>query len=244
MTEGYAIVTTKGLALDRARGAPPARHAPAGLAGPAHRAADPPLRTRPTRRAGARRRQEARRDPRRRRLAGARPRLRRRSTTHAPRTGPAAGSATTTCTARSTTTPAWPTPRSTPTRRPPPAPASCARAAAWFADHGIDRIERVMTDNAMAYRRQPRLAGRAGRHRRPGPLHPPPTGHRPTARPNASTAPWLDEWAYVRPFDSSAERAAALPDWLHTYNHHRTHTALGGHPPISRSRQQRCWSYT
>jgi transposase InsO family protein len=25
-----------------------------------------------------------------------------------------------------------------------------------------------------------------------------------------------------------------LPDFLHTYNHHRTHTALGGHPPISR----------
>jgi transposase InsO family protein len=27
------------------------------------------------------------------------------------------------------------------------------RAAAWFAHHGIPRIERVMTDNAMAYRR-------------------------------------------------------------------------------------------
>jgi transposase InsO family protein len=25
-----------------------------------------------------------------------------------------------------------------------------------------------------------------------------------------------------------------LPDWLHTYNHHRIHTALGGHPPITR----------
>jgi len=43
-----------------------------------------------------------------------------------------------------------------------------------------------------------------------------------------------DEWAYIRPFDSSAERTAALPAWLHTYNHHRSHTALGGHPPISR----------
>ena len=44
-----------------------------------------------------------------------------------------------------------------------------------------------------------------------------------------------DEWAYVRPFDSSAERAAALPAWLHPYNHHRSHTALGGQPPISRT---------
>ncbi|MFC5903595.1 IS481 family transposase, partial [Streptomyces zhihengii] len=26
----------------------------------------------------------------------------------------------------------------------------------------------------------------------------------------------------------------ALSDFLHTYNHHRCHTALDGHPPISR----------
>jgi transposase InsO family protein len=25
-----------------------------------------------------------------------------------------------------------------------------------------------------------------------------------------------------------------LRRWLHIYNHHRTHTALGGHPPASR----------
>jgi hypothetical protein len=28
-------------------------------------------------------------------------------------------------------------------------------------------------------------------------------------------------------------RAAALDDWLHLYNHHGHHTAIGG-PPISR----------
>ena len=43
----------------------------------------------------------------------------------------------------------------------------------------------------------------------------------------------LDEWAYVRPYSSDAERIAALDDWLHLYNHHRHHTALGG-PPASR----------
>ncbi|MGY1787378.1 integrase core domain-containing protein, partial [Geodermatophilus sp. SYSU D00698] len=32
----------------------------------------------------------------------------------------------------------------------------------------------------------------------------------------------------------SSDRAAALPGWLHTYNHHRTHSALGGRPPIGR----------
>ena len=41
------------------------------------------------------------------------------------------------------------------------------------------------------------------------------------------------EWAYVRAYTTNAERTAALASWLHLYNHHRAHTALGGHPPIS-----------
>ena len=44
----------------------------------------------------------------------------------------------------------------------------------------------------------------------------------------------LEEWAYAHPFDSGDQRADALPNWLHTYNHHRGHTALGGHPPVTR----------
>ena len=44
----------------------------------------------------------------------------------------------------------------------------------------------------------------------------------------------LDEWAYVRVYRSEATRRATLDRWLHLYNHHRTHTALGGQPPISR----------
>ncbi|MFB7570867.1 integrase core domain-containing protein [Streptomyces sp. NPDC093064] len=35
-------------------------------------------------------------------------------------------------------------------------------------------------------------------------------------------------------YTSSTERTLALADFLHTYNHHRCHTALGGQPPISR----------
>jgi transposase InsO family protein len=49
------------------------------------------------------------------------------------------------------TTPGWPTPRSTPTKA-----VTCAgfllRAAAHFKLLGIERIERVLTDNARAYR--------------------------------------------------------------------------------------------
>ena len=44
----------------------------------------------------------------------------------------------------------------------------------------------------------------------------------------------LTEWAYRHPFRSSAERARALQHWLHHYNFHRRHTALGGRPPVSR----------
>ena len=44
----------------------------------------------------------------------------------------------------------------------------------------------------------------------------------------------LEEWAYVRVYRSEAARTAALARWLHLYNHHRGHTALGGEPPVSR----------
>ncbi|MFB2556158.1 integrase core domain-containing protein, partial [Herbiconiux liangxiaofengii] len=34
--------------------------------------------------------------------------------------------------------------------------------------------------------------------------------------------------------NSESARRAALPAWLHEYNHHRPHTAIGAQPPISR----------
>ena len=37
----------------------------------------------------------------------------------------------------------------------------------------------------------------------------------------------LEEWAYVRPYASEAERVEAFTHFLHVYNHHRSHTALG-----------------
>jgi hypothetical protein len=38
----------------------------------------------------------------------------------------------------------------------------------------------------------------------------------------------VDEWTYRRPYRSNAARDRALPLWVHRYNHHRAHTALGG----------------
>jgi transposase InsO family protein len=116
--------------------------------------------------------------------------------------------------------------------------ATCAdflrSAAAWFATVGIDRIERVLTDNAMAYRKSHawrQAMVDVGAQQRFTRSYRPQTNGK-AERFNRTLA---DEWAYIRPFDSSADRAAALPGWLHTYNHHRNHTALGGQPPISRT---------
>ena len=116
--------------------------------------------------------------------------------------------------------------------------ATCAgflrSAAAFFATLGIDRIERVMTDNAMAYRKshawRHALLDLGAEPRFTRSYRPQTNGK--AERFNRTLA---DEWAYIRPFDSSSDRAAALPGWLHTYNHHRSHTALSGQPPISRT---------
>lgn len=105
------------------------------------------------------------------------------------------------------------------------------RAAACFAAHGIGPIERVMTDNAWAYRHSLREAvDQLG-------------AKQVFIRPHC---PWQNgkverlnrtlqvEWAYRQPFSSNLERAAALAPWLEHYNNRRRHSALGGHPPISR----------
>ena len=61
-----------------------------------------------------------------------------------------------------------------------------------------------------------------------------PTRHAPTARSNASTAPCSTNGPTSAPTGQTANDSHALARWLHTYNHHRCHTALGGQPPMSR----------
>lgn len=111
------------------------------------------------------------------------------------------------------------------------AAAFLARAHAWYATAGIT-IERVLSDNGSCYRSALWAAtcaqlGITAKHTRP--YRPQTNGkverfHRTLA----------DEWAYARPYTSETERRAALDPWLHTYNHHRGHTALKGLPPASR----------
>jgi transposase InsO family protein len=46
--------------------------------------------------------------------------------------------------------------------------------------------------------------------------------------------PLSDGWAFKRLYISERQRRAAMPAWIHEYNHHRPHTAIGKATPISR----------
>lgn len=107
-----------------------------------------------------------------------------------------------------------------------------ARAIEFFAGHGVT-IERLITDNAWSYRHGNKLRELLAEHE---------IAHK-FIRPHC---PWQNgkverfnrtlatEWAYRQVFASNAERAAAFAPWLQQYNNERRHTAIGGHPPISR----------
>jgi transposase InsO family protein len=113
----------------------------------------------------------------------------------------------------------------------PTCAAFLARGIAYFAAHGISRIERLMTDNAYAYRYSLRelcaVAGIKQVFIRP---------HCPwqNGKVERLNRTLLTEWAYRQPFLTNHDRSAALAPWLEHYNTQRRHSALGGRPPISR----------
>ena len=112
--------------------------------------------------------------------------------------------------------------------------ASCTQflreAIAYFAGMSI-RIERVMTDNGTGYKRTFKTACEEFgiRHLRTRPYTPKTNG-----KVERFVQTSLREWAYARPYDSSAERQAALQPFIHRYNWHRPHSALDHRPPMSR----------
>ena len=111
------------------------------------------------------------------------------------------------------------------------ASAVLQHAVTWFAARGVT-VERVLSDNGACYRSftwRDTCTQLGITHKRTRPYRPQTNGkierfHRTLA----------DGWAYARHYNSDTDRRNALPNWLHSYNHHRAHSAIGGLPPITR----------
>ena len=105
------------------------------------------------------------------------------------------------------------------------------RALANLAEHGITHVERLMTDNAWAYRWSLRqvCADHGIRQKFIKPHCPWQNGK--AERFNRTLAA---EWAYRRVYHSNDERTQALAPWLAYYNTDRAHSALGGLTPLQR----------
>ncbi len=105
------------------------------------------------------------------------------------------------------------------------------RAVSWFAARGVI-VERVLSDNGSAYKSHAwrdacaelQIAVKKTRPYRPQTNGKIERFHRTMAA----------GWAYAAHYKSETARRKALPGWLHEYNHHRPHSAIGKVPPITR----------
>jgi transposase InsO family protein len=104
-------------------------------------------------------------------------------------------------------------------------------AVAWFADRGVV-VQRVLSDNGSAYKShlwRDTCAELGITVKKTRPYRPQTNGkierfHRTMA----------EGWAFKKFYNSESARRAALPAWIHEYNHHRPHTAIGKATPITR----------
>ena len=111
------------------------------------------------------------------------------------------------------------------------AAAFLQRAVTWFDIQGVN-IRKILTDNGACYisnafQKICRLLG--VKHSRTRPYRP-----RTNGKAERFIQTLIREWAYAFTFHTSAARVLLLPKYLHFYNHHRAHSALGGQPPASR----------
>lgn len=106
------------------------------------------------------------------------------------------------------------------------------RALKYFREVCGMTVRKILTDNGSAYRSKvfAEMRIKLGlKHARTRPYRPRTNGK---AERLIQTA--LREWVYGVVWQSSDQRNQALGAWLHYYNHHRPHSALGGQPPVSR----------
>jgi transposase InsO family protein len=105
------------------------------------------------------------------------------------------------------------------------------RAVSWFSKHGVI-VERVLSDNGSAYRSHAWRDACAELNIRPKKTRP----YRPQTNGKIERfhRTLADGWAFSKHYNSESARRAALPAWLHFYNHHRPHTAIGKVTPITR----------
>lgn len=118
-----------------------------------------------------------------------------------------------------------------PNEKAPAAVAHLKASVAYYQSLGVT-VRRVLSDNGACYKSHAfRDACRelGVKHVRTRPYTPRTNGK---AERFIQTA--LREWAYARAYDTSDQRAQALPAWTHRYNWHRPHGGIKAQTPISR----------
>ena len=104
-------------------------------------------------------------------------------------------------------------------------------AVAWFAERGVT-VQRVLSDNGSCYKShlwRDTCTDLGITAKKTRPYRPQTNGkierfHRTLA----------EGWAFKKFYNSESARLAALPAWVHNYNHHRPHSAIGKRSPITR----------
>jgi transposase InsO family protein len=104
------------------------------------------------------------------------------------------------------------------------------RAAAWLSSIGVTP-QRVITDNGSCYRSglwHRACAGTGTTVKKTRPRRPQTNG-----KVERFHRILLEEWAYIRHWNSETERHHAYTGFIHFYNHHRPHGSLGWATPTS-----------
>jgi len=111
------------------------------------------------------------------------------------------------------------------------AAAVLRNAVAWFAERGVT-VQRVLSDNGGAYRSFLWRDTCTELHITPKRTRP----YRPQTNGKIERfhRTLVEGWAFKKFYNSESARLAALPAWVHKYNHHRPHSAIGKAAPITR----------